>query len=185
MKLNVTLLALAVLTIPKTVWPLDSKAADLLLKPYADMVKTCAVYGTDMRTRLKGALAMAETNSVNVLPPAAWELIGRGLNTKNEKTQAPAEIAGCDAVLNLFRDPQFATYFRQGVAAQFVTKPALQCIVEQPNAATKVRTAWLTSFNRHGFSLTEDALDAFVSQAMLKTRKNRSVRSRRGQSASN
>lgn len=172
MKTYVALLPIAVaLFTAEGVHSQASKNAFLLLIPYAASVNSCAAYGTDMRTKLKKALATAQLNSGKILPPAAWEVIGQGSNSNTEKSAGPAEGARCDALLGLLEDSNFAVHFRQGIASTFVLKPALVCIAEHPSTAENIKTAWLSAFDRQGFSLSAKALDDLTSHASLQTMK--------------
>ena len=168
MKSSICTLSVAVaLLFSQSVRAQEADPAFWLLMPYASVVSKCAGLGADTRTRLRSALTVAQKNSTRILPAMAWELIALGLEKQKDQTSEFANSNACEEMISAFNSPNFPTYFRQQIAAQFVTPLALTCLVKHPESVRDMKAAWLAAFTRQGFILSEDELNRFVSEAAL------------------
>ena len=136
-----------------------------LVTPFSQAVSKCSAYGPEMRQRLTNALASGKENTKGKFPENIWTLLGSANSSTESKDVSPDIKKACDGVIEMYRNPLFATHFRQAIVAQLVSPPALKCIIQQPTMAPKIREAWSRAFLRNGFELSERSIDETVENA--------------------
>ena len=143
----------------------EGNPAFWLVMPFAKAISTCSVYGPEIRQQLTDAIKTGNENSKGKLPENIWTLLGSGNSSTESKEPSAAIKKACDEVVAFYKNPQFATQFRQTIVAQLVSSPALQCIIEQPTQARQIKEAWSRAFLRNGLELSEHAIDETVENA--------------------
>jgi len=147
------------------VFPVSAKGVNQslwLVMPFASSISNCSKYGANMRQSLTAALVKGKENSQGILPDSIWSIL-EAANTGTENKEINSSIEeSCAGVIEMYQNPKFATHFRQAIAAQVASSPALVCIIKQPEISNEIREAWLKAFHRNGFELSENAMNTGI-----------------------
>jgi len=136
-----------------------------LVIPYASVISNCSKHGANMRQRLTDALAKGKENTKEVVPDSVWGILEAANSSTENIDISPNVENACEAIIEMYQNPKYATYFRQAIAAQLVSSPALICIIKQATMSSEIKEAWLKAFHRNGFELSEDAMNTGIENA--------------------
>jgi hypothetical protein len=99
--------------------------------------------------------------------------LGSYASSKPPKSQSQTSDTSpaCVELIAHLSSQKFSSNFRQYLASQLGTSPAIQCIAAQPQKAGRVKNSLISAFRRNDFEVTERAINeaAIASKSIEKT----------------
>ena len=138
----------------------EANPAMWLLMPLATQIAHCSAEGKATQDNLNLAIDGAKRNSRRAIPSSAWEILTAGLSKPpKSQSQTSDTSPACVELIAHLSSQKFSSNFRQYLASQLGTSPAIQCVATQPQKAGRVKNALISAFRRNDFEVTERAIN--------------------------